>query len=81
MLTVTNGTIAIATPGGIVAGNNSSAVTLTGTAAAIDSALASASYTGNLNYTGSDSLQVATTDAGTSGGSTGEPDGGDHGCW
>ena len=63
VLTVTHGTIAIATPGGIVTGNNSSAVTLTGPAAAIDSALASASYTGNLNKTGSDSLQVATTDA------------------
>ena len=36
-------------------------MTLTGTEAAIDAALATASYTGNLNYYGSDSLQVATT--------------------
>ena len=49
----------------IVAGTNSSAVTLSGTAAAINTALASASYTGGLNYYGSDSLQVVTTsDAG-----------------
>ena len=52
MLTVSHGTITVGTPGGIVTGNDSGSVTLTGTAAAIDAALATASYTGNLNYFG-----------------------------
>ena len=37
-------------------------VTLTGTAAAIETALASATYTGGANYYGPDTLTVATTD-------------------
>ena len=60
-------------------GSGTGTVTLTGTAAQIDTALANASYTGGLNYYGSDSLQVTTSDAAPAGGSTGEPDGGDHG--
>ena len=39
-------------------------VTLTGTAAAIETALASATYTGGANYYGPDTLTVATTDTG-----------------
>ena len=37
-------------------------MTLTGTAAQINAALASANYTGNSNYYGPDSLVVTTTD-------------------
>ncbi len=60
-LTVSHGTITVGTPGGIVSDNGSASVTLTGTAAAINAALATTSYTGNLNYFGSDSLAVTTT--------------------
>ena len=42
VLTVSNGTITVATPGGIVANNGTGTVTLTGTAAAINTALAGA---------------------------------------
>ncbi len=62
VLTVSHGTITVGTPGGIVSDNGSASVTLTGTAAAINAALATTSYTGNLNYFGSDSLAVTTTD-------------------
>ena len=64
VLTVSNGTITVATPGGIVANNGTGTVTLTGTAAAINTALAGASYTGNLNFHGTDTLSVTTTDGG-----------------
>ena len=61
VLTVTNGTI--------TAGDATGAsVTLTGTAAQITAALSTASYSGNTNYFGPDSLTVATTD--TANGST-----------
>ena len=63
-LTVSHGTITVGTAGGTTVGDNGSAsVTLTGTAAAINAALATTSYTGTLNYTGSDSLAVITTDS------------------
>ena len=60
-LTVTDG---LTTAGG----NTGSTVTLTGTAAQINAALATACYTGGSNFYGSDSLSVTTTDA-TSGSS------------
>ena len=60
-LTVSHGTITVGTPAGIVSDNGSASVTLTGTAAAINAALATTSYTANLNYFGSDSLAVTTT--------------------
>ena len=65
MLTVSHGTITVGTMDGttIVGGaNGSSSVTLSGTAAQITAALASANYTGNPNYYGPDSLVVTTTD-------------------
>ena len=46
------------------ASNGTGTVTLTGTAAAINTALAGASYTGNLNFHGTDTLSVTTTDGG-----------------
>ena len=65
-LTVSHGTITVGTAGGTTVGDNGSAsVTLTGTAAAINAALATTSYTGTLNYTGGDSLAVITTDSST----------------
>ena len=64
-LTVTHGTITVA---GETLGSGTGRPTLTGTAAAINADLATATYSGGANYYGSDSLQVTTSD-GTSGGS------------
>ena len=64
-LTVSHGTITVGTLDGttVVGGaNGSGSVTLSGTAAQITAALASANYTGNSNYYGPDSLVVTTTD-------------------
>ena len=61
-LTVLYGKITVAAPGGaIIGGDDSSSVTLTGTAAEINAALATASYIPTPGY-GSDSLTVTTTD-------------------
>src|SRR6185503_7489817 len=65
-LTVTNGTVNVSLAGGasISAGaNNSTTLTLSGTQAQINAALASLSYQGNLNFNGSDTLTVLSTDA------------------
>jgi hypothetical protein len=64
-LKVTNGTITVGTPSDVtsVTGNGGTTVTLTGTAAQITAALATTTYTGNLNYYGTDSLPVQTTDS------------------
>ena len=43
-------------------GNGTATVTITGTAAEINTALAGLSYTGNLNFNGSDTLTVTTGD-------------------
>ncbi|HXC29440.1 MAG TPA: ParB-like protein, partial [Stellaceae bacterium] len=43
-------------------GQTGSSITLTGTAAQIDTALQAASYTGNSNFYGSDTLSMTTTD-------------------
>jgi hypothetical protein len=65
VLKVNDGTITVATAGSAtVSGNGSASVTLTGTAAAIDAALLTMSYTGNANTYGSDTLSVTTTDGG-----------------
>jgi uncharacterized repeat protein (TIGR03803 family) len=69
VLSVANGTITVGTSGGATLSNNGTgSVTLSGTAAQIDTALAGASYTGNTNYYGPDSLSMVTTD--TADGST-----------
>ena len=65
-LTVTNGTVTVSLAGGatISAGANaSSTLTLSGTQAQINAALASLSYQGNLSFNGSDTLSVLSTDA------------------
>ena len=60
-LNVASGTIhVIAGPG--VSGNGTASVTITGTAAQINTALAGLSYTGNLDFNGADTLTVATSD-------------------
>ena len=50
------------TAGAGVSGNGSASVTITGTAAQINAALAGLAYTGNLNFNGADTLTVATND-------------------
>ena len=60
-LTVTSGTLSV-TAGPGVSGNGTAAVTITGTAAEINTALAGLSYTGNLNFNGLDTLTVTTGD-------------------
>src|SRR5204863_3319350 len=65
-LTVTNGTLNVSLAGGatITSGaNSSSTLTLSGTQAQINAALASLSYQGSLNFNGSDTLTVLSTDA------------------
>ena len=58
---MSNGTLNV-TAGPGVTGNGSASVTITGTAAQINAALAGLSYTGNLNFNGADTLTVATSD-------------------
>ena len=65
-LTVTNGTLNVSLAGGatISAGaNGTSTLTLSGTQAQINAALASISYQGNANFNGADTLTVLSTDA------------------
>jgi CTP-dependent riboflavin kinase len=62
-LSVTNGTLTVAAGGGAaIGGNGSGAVTISGTAAQINNALATLSYRGNLNFNGADTLTVTTSD-------------------
>jgi VCBS repeat-containing protein len=60
-LTVSSGTINV-TAGAGVSGNGSANVSITGTAADINAALAGLSYTGNPDFNGADTLTIATTD-------------------
>ncbi len=65
-LSVTNGVLNVSLAGGatISAGaNGSSTLTLSGTQAQVNAALASISYQGNVNFNGSDTLTVLSTDA------------------
>src|SRR6202008_4946829 len=65
-LTVTNGALNVSLAGGatISAGaNGSSTVTLSGTQAQINAALASLSYQGNADFNGAETLTVLSTDA------------------
>jgi hypothetical protein len=60
-LNVSSGTLNV-TAGAGVSGNGTGNVTITGTAAQINAALAGLSYTGNLNFNGADTLTIATSD-------------------
>ncbi|MCC7101063.1 MAG: DUF4347 domain-containing protein, partial [Rubrivivax sp.] len=66
-LTVLHGTLAVSLAGGatISAGaNNSATLTLSGNQAQINAALATLAYQGALNFNGSDTLELKSTDAG-----------------
>ncbi|WP_110656526.1 VCBS domain-containing protein [Salinicola halimionae] len=68
VLSVTQGTLAIANAGGSqIAGNNSNTVTLSGTVDEINTTLASLSYLGNANVNGTDTLTITTHDHGNFG--------------
>ena len=60
-LSVANGILNVIAGGGVT-GNGTASVTITGTAAQINTALAGLAYTGNLNFNGGDTLTVATSD-------------------
>ena len=60
-LSVSSGTLTVIAGSGVT-GNGSASVTITGTAAQINAALAGLAYTGNLNFNGGDTLTVATSD-------------------
>ena len=62
-LTVGHGTLYVTSGlGPTVSGNGTGTLTLSGTQAQINAALATLKYTGNANYNGTDSLTVTTTD-------------------
>ena len=61
-LSVAHGILNV-TAGPGVTGNGTASVTITGTAAEINTALAGLAYTGNLDFNGADTLTVATSDA------------------
>jgi hypothetical protein len=67
-LTVSDGTLTLGTTAGLtsVAGNGTGAVTLTGTTATLNAALASLVYRGSNNYSGADTLSVTAIDSGVS---------------
>ncbi|MGA7485660.1 MAG: hypothetical protein WBW74_01790, partial [Xanthobacteraceae bacterium] len=58
---VSSGTLAVIAGAG-VSGNGTASVTIAGTAAQINAALAGLAYTGNLDFNGGDTLTVATSD-------------------
>jgi hypothetical protein len=61
--TVSNGTLTVVTGGGaVVTGNGGATVTISGTTAEINAALAGLSYLGNLDFNGTDTLIVTTSD-------------------
>ena len=60
---MTSGTLNVTTGGGAtIGGNGTATVTITGSAAQINAALAGLTYTGNPNFNGSDTLTVTTGD-------------------
>src|SRR6266545_4992675 len=61
-LSVSSGTLHVTAGAGVITGNGTGGVTITGTAAQINAALAGLAYTGNLNFNGADTLTVATSD-------------------
>jgi VCBS repeat-containing protein len=61
-LHVSNGVLNVATSGATVSGGNTATVTLSGSAAQINTALAGLTYKGASNYSGPDTLSVQTSD-------------------
>jgi hypothetical protein len=68
-LTVGNGTLALGSHAGLVSfsPDNAASITLTGTISDIDNALNGLTYTGNLNFNGTETLTVSTNDNGNTG--------------
>ena len=68
-LTVTGGTLALGSTAGLVPGftNNAASITFTGTVANVNAAMNGLTYTGNLNFNGTDTLVVGTNDNGNTG--------------
>ncbi len=68
-LTVKNGTLALGSTTGLnsLAGNNTSEVSFKGTVAEVNNALKNLSYKGDLNYNGTDTLTIVTSDQGNTG--------------
>ncbi len=68
-LSVANGTLTLGSTAGITfssGSNGSSSMTINGTLANLNTALAALAYAPKLNYTGSDSLQISAIDSGDS---------------
>jgi hypothetical protein len=67
-LNVSHGTLTLGTTTGLttVSGNGTGSVTLTGTTANLNAALASLVYRGSHNYSGGDTLSLTATDSGLS---------------
>ncbi|HNB64921.1 MAG TPA: DUF4347 domain-containing protein, partial [Rhodocyclaceae bacterium] len=66
-LTVSSGTLTVSLAGGATIGagaNGSASLTLSGTPAQINAALATVSYLGTANFNGSDTLTILSTDSG-----------------
>jgi co-chaperonin GroES (HSP10) len=62
-LTVNSGTLALGPTAGLASfTNNAASITLTGTVANINAAMNGLTYTGNLNFNGTDTLVVSTND-------------------
>jgi hypothetical protein len=68
-LTVTGGTLALGSHAGLVSfsPDNAASITLTGTVANVNAAMNGLTYTGNLNFNGTDTLVVSTNDNGNTG--------------
>src|SRR4029077_12223396 len=62
LLSVAHGTLNVTVGAGVITGNGTATVTIAGTAAQINTALAGLAYTGNLDFNGADTLTVATID-------------------
>ena len=61
-LSVAHGILNVTAGAGVITGNGTASVTIAGTAAQINAALAGLAYTGNLNFNGLDAITVATSD-------------------
>jgi large repetitive protein len=68
-LTVTGGTLALGSHAGLVSfsPDHAASITLTGTIANVNNAMNGLTYTGNLNFNGTDTLVVSTNDNGNTG--------------
>ncbi|MBF0435108.1 MAG: DUF4347 domain-containing protein, partial [Magnetococcales bacterium] len=66
-VSVTHGTLTATLSGATLTSNSSASVTIAGTAAQVNAALAGLIYTPNADFTGSDTLTIASSDLGNTG--------------